>query len=96
MDGKGRCIDNVFIERPWRSLTYECVSLHARETGSQAKVGVARPMTCLTTTTGPTRPMTAGHPPRSAKPQPNPTSRPRPQLITRQILSKGWGAPQLA
>lgn len=40
MDGKGRCIDNVFIERLWRSLKYECVYLHACETGSQAKAGV--------------------------------------------------------
>ena len=24
MDGKGRCIDNVFIERLWKSLKYEC------------------------------------------------------------------------
>jgi putative transposase len=22
MDGKGRCIDNIFIERLWRSLKY--------------------------------------------------------------------------
>ena len=28
MDGKGRCIDKVFIERLWRSLKYECVNLH--------------------------------------------------------------------
>lgn len=28
MDGKRRCIDNVFIERLWRSLKYECVHLH--------------------------------------------------------------------
>ena len=42
MDGKGRCLDNIFIERLWRSLKYECVYLHAWETGSQAKVGVAR------------------------------------------------------
>ncbi|TFL17393.1 transposase, partial [Jannaschia formosa] len=39
---KGRCIDNIFIERLWRSLKYECVYLHAWETGSQAKAGVAR------------------------------------------------------
>ena len=25
MDGKGRCLDNIFIERLWRSLKYECV-----------------------------------------------------------------------
>ena len=27
MDGKGRWIDNVFVERLWRSLKYECVYL---------------------------------------------------------------------
>ncbi|WP_349039647.1 IS3 family transposase [Pseudotabrizicola sp. 4114] len=42
MDGKGRCLDKVFIERLWRSLKYECVYLHAWETGSQAKAGVGR------------------------------------------------------
>ena len=40
--GKGRCIDNIFIERLWRSLKYECVYLHAWETGSQAKAGIGR------------------------------------------------------
>src|SRR4051795_5405704 len=34
MDGHGRWMDNVFIERLWRSLKYECVYLHAFETGS--------------------------------------------------------------
>jgi len=29
MDGKGQWTDNVFIERLWRSLKYECVYLHA-------------------------------------------------------------------
>ena len=28
MDGRGRCMDNVFIERLWRSLKYEAVYLH--------------------------------------------------------------------
>ena len=37
MDGKGRWIDNRMIERLWRSVKYECVYLHAFETGSQAK-----------------------------------------------------------
>jgi putative transposase len=45
MDGKGRCLDNIFIERLWRSLKYECVYLHAWETGSQAKAGIAQWMT---------------------------------------------------
>ena len=34
MDGKGRWMDNVFIERLWRSLKYECVYLNTFETGS--------------------------------------------------------------
>ena len=29
MDDRGRCLDNIFIERPWRSLKYEAV--HLRE-----------------------------------------------------------------
>ena len=36
------CLDNIFIERLWRSLKYECVPLHAWETGLQAKAGVGR------------------------------------------------------
>jgi putative transposase len=36
MDGKGRWMDNVFIERLWRSLKYECVYLHAFENGREA------------------------------------------------------------
>ncbi|MEX5517182.1 IS3 family transposase [Pseudophaeobacter sp. 1A09344] len=42
MDGKGRFLDNIFVERLWRSLKYECVYLHAWETGSEAKAGVGR------------------------------------------------------
>ncbi len=40
MDGKGRWMDNVFIERLWRSLKYECVYLHAFETGSETRHGI--------------------------------------------------------
>ncbi len=32
MDGKGRWIDNVFVERLWRSVKYENVYLRAYET----------------------------------------------------------------
>jgi putative transposase len=42
MDGRGRWMDNVFIERLWRSLKYECVYLHAFETGSELRAGLAR------------------------------------------------------
>ena len=38
MDGKGRWMDNVFIERLWRSLKYECVYLNNFENARQAKV----------------------------------------------------------
>ena len=40
MDGKGRWMDNVFIERLWRSLKYECVYLQAFETGTEARNGI--------------------------------------------------------
>ena len=40
MDGRGRWMDNVFIERLWRSLKYECVFLNAFETGSEARTGI--------------------------------------------------------
>ena len=42
MDGRGRWMDNVFIERLWRSLKYECVYLRAFETGSELRVGLTR------------------------------------------------------
>lgn len=58
MDGKGRFLDNIFpshrsqandcramIERLWRTLKYECVYLHAWETGSEAKAGIRNWMT---------------------------------------------------
>ena len=37
MDGKGRWIDNIFIERLWRSVKYEEVYLHAYASGSEAR-----------------------------------------------------------
>ena len=40
MDGKGRWMDNVFIERLWRSLKYECVYLLAFENGSEARKAI--------------------------------------------------------
>ena len=42
MDGKGRWMDNIFIERLWRSLKYECIYLHAFETGSETRQGIGR------------------------------------------------------
>lgn len=42
MDGKGRCTDNVFVERLWRSLKYEEVYLSAYDTLQEARVGIGR------------------------------------------------------
>jgi putative transposase len=33
MDGRGRCHDNIFIERLWRSIKYELIYLKAFEDG---------------------------------------------------------------
>ena len=37
MDGRGRCMDNIFIERLWRSLKYEAVYLHEIADGFTAR-----------------------------------------------------------
>ena len=37
MDGRGRCMDNIFIERLWRSLKYEAVYLHELTDGFRAE-----------------------------------------------------------
>ena len=42
MDGKGRWVDNVFVERLWRSVKYEDVYLHAYETPTELRAGLAR------------------------------------------------------
>ena len=42
MDGKGRWIDNIFIERLWRSVKYEDVYLHAYASGSEARSSLTR------------------------------------------------------
>ena len=41
MDGKGRCMDNIFVERLWRSLKYEDVYLHAYTSVAEARAGIA-------------------------------------------------------
>jgi len=41
MDGKGRCLDNIFVERLWRSLKYEEVYLYAYDTVKEARAGIA-------------------------------------------------------
>ena len=41
MDGKGRFMDNIFVERLWRSVKYEEVYLHAYDSAVQARDGLA-------------------------------------------------------
>ncbi len=40
MDGKGRWIDNVFVERLWRSVKYEDIYLHAYDTVREVKTAL--------------------------------------------------------
>jgi len=41
MDGKGRALDNIFIERFWRSLKYEDVYIKRYENGKEAIIGIS-------------------------------------------------------
>ncbi len=42
MDGKGRFLDNIMVERLWRSVKYENIYLHEYETVSDARAGLSR------------------------------------------------------
>ena len=42
MDGKGRCLDNIFCERLWRSLKYEEIYLCAYETTAEARTRIGQ------------------------------------------------------
>ena len=42
MDGKGRWVDNVFVERLWRSVKYEDIYLRAYETPAHLRAGLTR------------------------------------------------------
>ena len=45
MDGRGRFMDNIFIERLWRSIKYEEVHLKAYANGREARAGIDSWMT---------------------------------------------------
>jgi putative transposase len=49
MDGRGRCMDNIFVERLWRSLKYEEVYLNPYETIKQARESIGRWITFYNT-----------------------------------------------
>ncbi len=40
MDGRGRCYDNIFIERLWRTVKYEYLHLHAFDGGRDLRKGL--------------------------------------------------------
>lgn len=42
MDGRGRCLDNIFIERLWRSLKYEEVYLKNYSNGNDASISIGK------------------------------------------------------
>ena len=42
MDGKGRWLDNVFVERLWRSVKHEDIYLRAYDTPAALRVGLTR------------------------------------------------------
>lgn len=42
MDGRGRWMRNVFTERLWRGLKYECIYVHAFGTDSELRAGLVR------------------------------------------------------
>jgi putative transposase len=42
MDGKGRWVDNVLVERLWRSVKYEDIYLHACATPHEVTIGLSR------------------------------------------------------
>ena len=42
MDGRGRCFDNIFVERLWRSVKYEDIFLHDYETIGEVRTGLGR------------------------------------------------------
>ena len=41
MDGKGRALDNIFVERLWRSVKYECVYLRDWQSAREARSGLS-------------------------------------------------------
>jgi len=49
MDGRGRCMDNIFVERLWRSLKYQEVYLNEYETPAQARRGISKYFECYNT-----------------------------------------------
>jgi hypothetical protein len=88
MDGKGRWIDNVFVERLWRSVKYEEVYLKAYETLTEARQALSSFLTSrCTTRAGRIRAWTI------ARPMPCTLRRRRPQKAGPRRLNFEHGFP---
>ena len=61
MDGRGRCMDNVFVERLWRSIKYEEVYLKAYQNGTEARKGIGAYLAFYNVKSGPIKPWAIGH-----------------------------------
>ena len=44
MDGRGRCLDNIFVERLWRSVKYDAVFIRGYESVAQLRAGTLLPV----------------------------------------------------
>ena len=42
MDGRGRYLDNIFVERLWRSVKYECIYLQEFSTSDEVKIALKK------------------------------------------------------
>jgi putative transposase len=42
MDGKGRAIDNIFVERIWKSVKYEDIYLKSYQNGTELQKGLEK------------------------------------------------------
>ena len=40
MDGRGRCMDNIFTERLWRSVKYEDIYIKSYNSPQEARLGL--------------------------------------------------------
>ena len=92
MDGRGRCMDNIFIEHLWRSLKYEAVHVHEISDGLQAQCLISR-WFAFVTTGGLTMPWGAARQPRPMKGECRCRGRPSPGLAGRAGLQPWWVAP---
>jgi len=42
MDGRGRYLDNIFVERLWRSVKQECIYLHSFNSVAEVKLALKK------------------------------------------------------